>query len=452
MPIRLITSTILGVFLLAATALFGNEEGILHWNLDKTVDADISSWPIKKVLGRLTAISGWQVYMEPGLDRSVSVKFKNQPRGEALKRLLNGVNYALIPQGTGPSRLYIYENDMSAATSLVAADRPKNWLANELILSLSPDSKTDIDKLAAELGAKITGRSDDLKSYRLEFDDAEAAQTAREKIASRDDVAATDNFEINRPQTASASSLNPSSMFPIDPTPVTPGDQVIVALLDTAMQPLDGKLQGYVLPAINVTGETPVFDGKPTHGTSMANNLLTGARDGDKGGMMSKIRLLNVDIYGNNASTTTYEMARGLYEAINAGAHVINISSGGEGYNPIIHSLVQAAYDKGIPVIAAAGNDGTNIPTLPAADPYAIAVTAGDRNGTLAPYANYGDFVDLIGPGTLPIRFNGQFYLSSGTSTATAYTSGVAAALAAQGYTRQQILDHLSQGNTPAPR
>ena len=61
--------------------------------------------------------------------------------------------------------------------------------------------------------------------------------------------------------------------------------------------------------------------------------------------------------------------------------------------------------------------------------PEVIAVTAGTRQGVIAPYANYGSFVDVIAPGSAIVNFNGQSWLVTGTSASTAYASGAAAAL-----------------------
>jgi thermitase len=69
-------------------------------------------------------------------------------------------------------------------------------------------------------------------------------------------------------------------------------------------------------------------------------------------------------------------------------------------------------------------------PTYPAAYPEVIAVTAGDRTGQIASYANRGDFVDLVAPGSSIVYFNGRPYYVTGTSAATAYATGLAAGLA----------------------
>ena len=58
-------------------------------------------------------------------------------------------------------------------------------------------------------------------------------------------------------------------------------------------------------------------------------------------------------------------------------------------------------------------------------------MTALNRRGEVAPYANYGDFVDVGASGVSYVSFWGQPYVIVGTSPATANASALAAAIAA---------------------
>ena len=55
-----------------------------------------------------------------------------------------------------------------------------------------------------------------------------------------------------------------------------------------------------------------------------------------------------------------------------------------------------------------------------------MAVTAWTRDG-LAPYADYGSFVDLAPPGNSVVYLGDQPWLVQGTSVSTAYMTGMAA-------------------------
>jgi hypothetical protein len=157
------------------------------------------------------------------------------------------------------------------------------------------------------------------------------------------------------------------------------------------------------------------------------------------------VRIQPIDIYGNSSSTTTYDVSKGLHKAINSGAQVINLSLGGTGQSPMVDYLLEGAAKRQILVFASAGNSPTMDLTYPAANPYAIAVTATDWQGNIASYANRGSFVDVKAPGTSRISYRGQNYISTGTSTATAYMSGQAAAYSAMGMSAAQATSLIMQ-------
>ena len=51
-----------------------------------------------------------------------------------------------------------------------------------------------------------------------------------------------------------------------------------------------------------------------------------------------------------------------------------------------------------------------------------------NRNGQIASWANYGSFVDVGAPGSSVVSFANQAYVVTGTSSSTAFASGIAAA------------------------
>ena len=52
--------------------------------------------------------------------------------------------------------------------------------------------------------------------------------------------------------------------------------------------------------------------------------------------------------------------------------------------------------------VDAAGNNSSTAPSYPAACNNAIAVAATDGNNALASFSNYGSWIDLSAPGTIP--------------------------------------------------
>jgi hypothetical protein len=149
-----------------------------------------------------------------------------------------------------------------------------------------------------------------------------------------------------------------------------------------------------------------------------------------KSGGSTSVRIQPVDIYGNSEATSTFNVAAGIVQAVNNGANIINLSLGSSGNSQLLHNTITEVSKQGIPIYAAAGNEPVTTPTYPAAFPEVIAVTASDRSGEIASYANRGSFVKVIAPGDNVVSFNGQNYLVQGTSTSTALASGMAAGLA----------------------
>jgi subtilisin family serine protease len=98
--------------------------------------------------------------------------------------------------------------------------------------------------------------------------------------------------------------------------------------------------------------------------------------------------------------------------------------------DPLLQRATAGARQKGAILIAAAGNAGPKSPPLyPAADPNVIAVTATDADDHLFAMANHGSYIAAAAPGVdvlVPVP-GGGYQVSSGTSYAAAYVSGVAA-------------------------
>ena len=129
--------------------------------------------------------------------------------------------------------------------------------------------------------------------------------------------------------------------------------------------------------------------------------------------------------------STTFNILKGLEWAAGKGVRVINMSFAGP-RDPSMERALKAAHDKGIVLIAAAGNAGPKSPPLyPGADPNVIAVTATDSNDQVFSGANRGRYIAVAAPGVdiLVPAPDDTYQLTTGTSVASAEVSGVAALL-----------------------
>lgn len=395
------------------------------------MNADISDWDVQKLLEEIATATGWEVFIEPGTKYTVSTKFKNLSPGEALRMLLPSLTAVLLPQQGGPSKLLVYRTSAQEATQWVRPiaakkdDPTAKPIPNELIVTLKPGAK--IDELAKKLGAKVVGRADGLNTYRLAFENAEAAQSAREQLQSNPDVVSVDNnYWMHGPESPDALAL--SSGNPLNLKENKSGDcsSSIIGLIDTPIQSTGGSMDAFLLPGLSVVSETSLSSDQPTHATSMFETILRGV---SANGQETSVKVLPVDVYGNNSETTTFDVANGIDRAVNKGAGVINLSLGSAGDSTFLRQVIKSSTDQGVMFFAAAGNEPSTALTYPAAYSNVVAVTASGRDGAIASYANRGDFVDLAAPGSSVVSYNGQSWLVMGTSASTAYASGLAASL-----------------------
>jgi thermitase len=346
------------------------------------------------------------------------------PSDDALRMLLGDLNFARVPRTNAASQLYVFRTVMQNATRLVrATNAPAKHVPNELLVKLKPG--VNIDDLAKLLGAKVVGRMDKLGIYRLQFDDGTATDAALGKLQNNSDVGEVDyNYYFDPPPSA-----QPLANVPVGPLSLKlnpPGDsgRVIVGLLDTAVQPLDGSLNDFLLKQLSVAGDAPANSSDVTHGTAMAYTILAAIAAAEQGS--SSVQIQPVDVYGPNPTTTSWDVALGVQAAVNNGATVLNMSLGSTGDSSILDDVILSAEKDGVVIFAAAGNQSVSTPTYPAATPGVIAVTA-LQNGQIAPYADFGSFVSLAFPGNNVVYWGSQAYMVVGTSVSTATATGVAA-------------------------
>ncbi len=406
----------------------------LLWDKQRQrVDANIQTWDVVKVLQRVAASTRWQIYLQPGTKDVVPTRFRNLSEGEALRRLLGDLSFVQVPRTNGPPRLYVFRTSRDDATQRIQIPEGENLakarrIEDELVVKLKPGES--IEELAKRLGAKVTGKIDGQNAYRLKFDDADQAARARESLLTDPSVASVDyNFSLPRPESPEDYATTPPR-FSLQPKAPPDGKYLVVGLVDTAVQPKQGQFGSFILDPLSVTGTTQPPTDEPTHGTAMSETILNSLASTLGKSGSTTVRILPVDVYGNNPTTSTFDVAQGVYQAVNAGARIINLSMGSEGDSSVLRDVITSSHDQGVIFLAAAGNDPVTTPTYPAAYPDVTAVTAVDASGNIASYANRGSFVAAGGPGTVPITFNTLTYIITGTSASTAYASGLAAGLA----------------------
>jgi hypothetical protein len=212
----------------------------------------------------------------------------------------------------------------------------------------------------------------------------------------------------------------------------------IVAVLDTGVDAGHPDLAGHLVAGYNAVSSTrpnPVDDNG--HGTMTLGLIAAGANNGaGVAGAGWNVKAMPVKVLDANGDGYDADIAEGIDWAVAHGAKVINMSLGGPGDNAVLHDAVRRAYAKGVVIVVAAGNDGTDVLQYPAAYPEAVAVAATNAYGALTNFSSYGDWVDVAAPGwnllttgsraLTPPEYEPYWYCT-GTSCSAPLVSGIAA-------------------------
>ncbi|WP_298459670.1 S8 family serine peptidase [uncultured Cellulomonas sp.] len=207
----------------------------------------------------------------------------------------------------------------------------------------------------------------------------------------------------------------------------TRGAGQVVAVLDTGVDGGHEDLVGAVLPGVDlVTGTVDA-----AHGTGAAGVVAARADNGlGSAGIAPEASILPVRVCGDLGCPST-AVARGILWAADRGADVINLSLSGPGYSDITARAVLYARERGIVVVASAGNDGQkgNPVMYPAAHAGVIAVGATDPSGAPAAWSVHGWQLDLstVGEGVVLPAPGNRYGSGNGTSFSGPAVAGAAA-------------------------
>lgn len=215
----------------------------------------------------------------------------------------------------------------------------------------------------------------------------------------------------------------------------TKGKGIVVAILDTGT-PKDHPdlLQNIDLSKCRsfIEGED-IWDTHSGHGTHVGGTI--GALDNTYGvvGVAPEVTIICIKVLSKNGRSSAESVLRGLEYCVKIKPDVINMSLGASAPMPLVHKAIKKLVDMNIPVIAAAGNNGTEAVLYPAQYDEVIAV--GSYSNSMLKdrslFSSYGDTLDIMAPGEeiLSTYLNGQYAVLSGTSMACPVIVGIVALL-----------------------
>ena len=212
--------------------------------------------------------------------------------------------------------------------------------------------------------------------------------------------------------------------------------EVKVAVIDTGADSAHPDLQGRILPGHDFIDNTDNVKDTASHGTHVSGIIaaITGNGTGIAG-IASYARIIPIRAVPDHGDETDLNVGKAFEFAVEQGARVANCSFGKDQQSQAVKDIIDAAGQKGLLVVVAAGNDSAdnrNHPSFPVNfhTDNMIGVASIGSNGRLSYFSNYGPgIVDVAAPGgrILSTTPNANYESMDGTSMASPQVAGVAA-------------------------
>jgi serine protease len=167
----------------------------------------------------------------------------------------------------------------------------------------------------------------------------------------------------------------------------------------------DMGAQGGTITGTNDSGTGNWFDHGGPHGTHVAGTIAALNNGiGVRGVIGTDPNLHIIKVFNASGWGYSSDLVNAINTCVSNGSDVINMSLGGTGSSASEKKGIQDAYDAGVLLIAAAGNDGvatstTDVESFPASYDSVMSVAAIDSAKALADFSQKNSQVEISGPG-----------------------------------------------------
>ncbi|MCR4762800.1 MAG: S8 family serine peptidase, partial [Lachnospiraceae bacterium] len=206
---------------------------------------------------------------------------------------------------------------------------------------------------------------------------------------------------------------------------------ITVAVIDTGVLSTHEEFTGHTTQAVE--GEYFKARTMGTHGSHVAGIIGASADNGKGGaGIAPGVQIMALCVVSDDGIMYDANILAAVNYAVSHGAKVINMSLGGPQYNTQEKAVLKSAYEKGVTIVVAAGNEAANNIAYPAGyTDYVIGVAALKQDGTLTQFSTYGPVVDIAAPGADMLSCsdagNSAYEKAQGTSQACPVVAGACA-------------------------
>lgn len=357
----------------------------------------------------------------------VVVKFRNEPKAEQLAQIRKDIGCRRVRR---LGYTYVFESERLNAKQMMDYFRDRwnpEYVEPHYIYLTNGVKRTN----ALPHDMKRTSLIDSLKRINGR---ARSTDTEESVPAPNDELFAAYQWNLPNIATLRGWQLSKGS------------EAVKVAVIDTGVDLDHPDLVGRLAEGINFVDENSPPEDDVGHGTHVAG-IIAATVDNVEGvaGISWYNQVIPVKVLDHTGAGSTYDVARGIIWATDAGASVINLSLGNYVDAEFLHDAVRYAYDRDVVLIAATGNDSTEEPGYPAAYPEVLAVSATDRFNRRSVFSNFGDYLDVVAPGETiaSTYYQDQYAALSGTSMASPHAAALAAMIRSLNpdLTNEEVMD-----------
>jgi thermitase len=362
----------------------------------------------------------------------------------------------------------------SLSQGISAQGNPPSYVPGEVLIGIRNDSSPLAQPLQAiaEVG-QVIGQHPVANIYRVRLRPGVSVQNAVARLKQNPAILYAEPNYIRR-ITATPNDLYYNNGVQYAPQKIQanlawdiwqPQATTLIAIIDTGVQTnhqdltnkiyrVNNQVVGY--NALNGSSNANDDHGHGTHCAGIAaaqiNNSIGIAGIAGWNGQAGSsdttyIKIMPVKVLDSSGSGTDAGVADGIIWATDRAQAdglrlVISLSLGSPDYSTALNNAVQYAFNRGVVVVAAAGNNGSNSLFYPAAFNNVISVASTTSTDTLSSFSNYGSWVKIAAPGSsiastyYSSNNNNSYAYMSGTSMACPHVVGVAGLILSQYPTR----------------